>query len=169
MADIAWRAVETPIGGFTVSTTDEGVVSVDFRAHRPRAVEGGAVRPGGPSDTVLATAVDEIAAWAGGEAVAFSVPIDWRLTSGVQRDVLQLLYDTVHYGESIGYGQLADRAGLPGGARLVGQIMGSNPIPVIVPCHRVLAADGIGGYGPGVEKKRRILVLEGILQPSLFD
>ena len=47
--------------------------------------------------------------------------------------------------------------------------MGSNPIPVIVPCHRVLAADGIGGYGPGVELKRRILVTEGVLQPSLFD
>ena len=58
---------------------------------------------------------------------------------------------------------------LPGEARLVGQIMGSNPIPIIVPCHRVLAADGLGGYGPGLELKRRILVLEGVLQPSLFD
>lgn len=169
MADIAWRSVDTPLGGFTVATTDEGVVSVDFRAHRPRPVNGGGVRPGGPSDTVLHTAVSEIASWASGVPVSFSVPLDWTLTSGVQRDVLQLLYETVPYGETIGYGQLADRAGLPGGARLVGQIMGSNPIPVIVPCHRVLAADGIGGYGPGVELKRRILVLEGVLQPSLFD
>lgn len=169
MADIAWRSVDTPLGGFTVATTDDGVVSVDFHARRPRAVDGGSVRTGGPSDTVLATACSEISAWASGKPVTFSVPLDWRLTSGVQRDVLQLLYDTVPYGETIGYGELADRAGLPGGARLVGQIMGSNPIPVIVPCHRVLAADGIGGYGPGVELKRRILVVEGVLQPSLFD
>jgi methylated-DNA-[protein]-cysteine S-methyltransferase len=167
MADIAWRAVDTPLGGFTVATTETGVVSVDFRAHRPRPVNGGAVRPG--SDPVLEAACSEIAAWASGSPVTFTVPIDWTLTSGVQRDVLQLLYATVPYGETISYGELADRAGLPGGARLVGQIMGSNPIPVIVPCHRVLAADGIGGYGPGVELKRRILVVEGVLQPSLFD
>jgi methylated-DNA-[protein]-cysteine S-methyltransferase len=169
MADIAWRCVDTPLGGFTVATTGDGVVSVDFRARRPRPVNGGAVRPGGPSDTVLDAAAREIASWASGAPVSFSVPIDWTLTSGVQRDVLQLLFQTIPYGETIGYGQLADRAGLPGGARLVGQIMGSNPIPVIVPCHRVVAADGIGGYGPGVELKRRILVLEGVLQPSLFD
>lgn len=169
MADIAWRSVDTPLGGFTVATTDEGVVSVDFRAHRPRPVNGGSVRPGGPSDTVLHTAVCEVASWASGAPVSFSVPIDWTLTSGVQRDVLRLLHETVPYGQAITYGDLADRAGLPGGARLVGQIMGSNPVPVIVPCHRVLAADGIGGYGPGVELKRRILVVEGVLQPSLFD
>lgn len=169
MADIAWRSIDTPLGPFTVSATGEGVVSVDFRARRPRPVEGGSVRPGGPDDTVLNTAVAEIEDWAAGKPVTFSVPLDWQLTSGVQRDVLQLLYETVPYGQTIGYGQLADRAGLPGGARLVGQIMGSNPIPVIVPCHRVLAADGIGGYGPGVELKRRILVVEGVLQPSLFD
>jgi methylated-DNA-[protein]-cysteine S-methyltransferase len=169
MADIAWQAVDTPLGAFTVATTDEGVVSVGFRSHRPHAVEGGAVRPGTDADEVLTTAVAQIAAWAAGAPTTFTVPIDWTLTSGVQRDVLQLLYETVPYGETIGYGQLADKAGLPAGARLVGQIMGSNPIPVIVPCHRVLAADGIGGYGPGVELKRRILVLEGVLQPSLFD
>jgi len=169
MADIAWQAVDTPLGAFTVATTDEGVVSVDFRSRRPRAVDGGAVRPGTSSDTVLTSAVSEIATWASGVPTAFTVPIDWSLTSGVQRDVLTLLYETVPYGQTIGYGQLADQAGLPGGARLVGQIMGSNPIPVIVPCHRVLAADGIGGYGLGVELKRRILVVEGVLQPSLFD
>ncbi len=169
MADIAWRSVDTPLGGFTVASTVDGVVSVDFRAHRPRAVNGGAVRPGGPSDTVLDDSCRLIGEWASGSPVDFTVPIDWTLTSGVQRDVLQLLYAEVPYGETITYGDLADRAGLPGGARLVGQIMGSNPIPVIVPCHRVLAADGIGGYGPGVELKRRILVVEGVLQPSLFD
>jgi methylated-DNA-[protein]-cysteine S-methyltransferase len=169
MTDIAWRCVDTPLGPFTVATTGDGVVSVDFRARPPRPVDGGGVRPGGPSDTVLNIAVDEVGAWADGKPITFSVPIDWALTSGVQRDVLQLLYATVPYGQTIGYGQLAELAGLPGGARLVGQIMGSNPIPVIVPCHRVLAADGIGGYGPGVELKRRILVVEGVLQPSLFD
>src|SRR5215217_8209722 len=102
MADIAWQAVDTPLGAFTVATTDEGVVSVDFRSRRPRAVDGGAVRPGTSSDTVLTSAVSEIATWASGVPTAFTVPIDWSLTSGVQRDVLQLLYETVPYGQTIG-------------------------------------------------------------------
>jgi methylated-DNA-[protein]-cysteine S-methyltransferase len=171
MADIAWNTVDTPLGPFTVATTDDGVVSVDFRARPPRAVDGGAIRRGTPtSDPVLFAACSEIAAWASGSPASFTVPLDWTLTSGVQRDVLQLLHSTVPYGETTTYGELAEQAGLGlPASRLVGQIMGSNPLPVIVPCHRVLAADGIGGYGPGVELKRRILVLEGSLQPSLFD
>ncbi len=85
-----------------------------------------------------------------------------------------MLAASVGYGETISYGRLASRAGLPAAsdvpaARAVGSIMGSNPIPVIVPCHRVLAADGLGGYsgGAGVEVKRWLLILEGSLPPTL--
>ncbi|NUT36113.1 MAG: MGMT family protein, partial [Hamadaea sp.] len=122
-----------------------------------------------PADAHADAAATQLRAWADGELTAFAVPVDWSLTAGPQHRVLRILFGTVPFGRTTTYGELADQAGMPGGARLVGQIMGSNPIPVVVPCHRVLASDGLGGYGPGIELKRRILVLEGILQPSLFD
>jgi methylated-DNA-[protein]-cysteine S-methyltransferase len=109
-----------------------------------------------------------------GDIKAFDLPVDWSATSGTQRQVLQVLADSVTYGQTITYGELAGRAGLAASAdvlpaRVVGQIMGSNPIPVIVPCHRVLAADGLGGYsgGAGIEVKRWLLILEGTLPPTL--
>lgn len=109
-----------------------------------------------------------------GQRTEFELPVDWAATSGPQRDVLKLLASSVGYGQTISYGELATLAGLTaadGGvpARVVGQIMGSNPVPVIVPCHRVLASDGLGGYsgGAGVEVKRWLLILEGALPPTL--
>jgi methylated-DNA-[protein]-cysteine S-methyltransferase len=86
--------------------------------------------------------------------------------------VLTVLAETVRYGETTSYGALARRARLPADqvpARAVGAIMAANPIPVIVPCHRVLASDGLGGYsgGEGIEVKRWLLILEGSLPPTL--
>ncbi len=94
--------------------------------------------------------------------------------SRLQRQVLGVLFETVGYGQTVSYGTLARRARSDGRttalpARAVGRIMGSNPIPVVVPCHRVVAADGLGGYsgGQGLEVKRWLLVLEGALPPTL--
>ena len=105
---------------------------------------------------------------------AFDVPIDWSVTAGPQRLVLQTLAASVGYGETTSYGELAKLSGLAATedvvpARAVGKIMGSNPIPVLVPCHRVLASDGLGGYsgGAGIEVKRWLLILEGALPPTL--
>lgn len=84
-----------------------------------------------------------------------------------------MLLDSVGYGETVSYGTLARRAGLDHAAalaaRAVGRIMGSNPIPVVVPCHRVVASDGLGGYsgGTGPEVKRWLLTFEGALPPTL--
>ena len=79
-----------------------------------------------------------------------------------------MLYSTVPYGRVVTYGELASRTGIP--ARGIGSIMGSNPIPIVVPCHRVVAGDGLGGFsgGTGVESKRRLLTLEGYLSPGLW-
>jgi methylated-DNA-[protein]-cysteine S-methyltransferase len=105
-----------------------------------------------------------------GDRSRFTVPVDWSLTSGVQRSILRTLYAQVQYGTTIGYGELALLSGRTVGAsRLVGTVMGSNPVAIFVPCHRVVAADGgIGGFGGGLETKRRLLTLEGALQPALF-
>lgn len=111
--------------------------------------------------------------FAGGRKV-FEVPVDWSLSQGWALEVRRVLFEKVPYGETIGYGELAGLAGRPDGARAVGGIMAGNPVPVIVPCHRVIAADGgIGGFagsgGAQVETKRRLLTMEGALPPTLFD
>jgi len=94
--------------------------------------------------------------------------------SAAQRQVLPVLLASAGYGETVTYGALARRAGLADGgtvpaARVTGQIMGSNPCPIIVPCHRVVAGDGLGGYsgGAGLETKRWLLIFEGALPPTL--
>jgi methylated-DNA-[protein]-cysteine S-methyltransferase len=94
--------------------------------------------------------------------------------SSLHRQVLGTLYDTVRFGQTITYGDLARLAGIGAAdgllpARAVGQLMGSNPYPVIVPCHRVVAADGLGGYsgGTGIEIKRWLLIFEGSAPPTL--
>ncbi|NUR49387.1 MAG: methylated-DNA--[protein]-cysteine S-methyltransferase [Hamadaea sp.] len=181
--EFAWLSVPTPLVPLTVAATQAGLACVSFdgsgAAQRSLARHGG-VRPAtasdasaalfAPADAVAVEAARQISEWAAGDRQDFDLPVDWSLTSGPQQRVLRTLYETVPFGSTITYGDLAERSGLPdGSARLVGQIMGSNPIPVVVPCHRVLASDGLGGYGPGIELKRRILVLEGVLQPSLFD
>ncbi len=95
----------------------------------------------------------------------FDVSVDLPDTlSAFQRTVLTTLADDVAYGETVSYGELAEMAGRPGTARAVGTAMARNPVPFLIPCHRVVAANGIGGYGGsaggGVELKRALLRLE---------
>ena len=90
----------------------------------------------------------------------FTVPVDLSGVPAFQRRVLQALR-RVPYGRTITYGQLAARAGRPRAARAVGQAMAHNPVPLIVPCHRVVASGGgLGGFGGGLALKRRLLALE---------
>jgi methylated-DNA-[protein]-cysteine S-methyltransferase len=109
---------------------------------------------------------------------SFELPIDWSLTSNLQHRVLRCLYETVPFGETITYGGLAERCGgfdaetirIGQTARLVGTIMGTTPIAILLPAHRVVAADGIGGSGSGddaLPTKRWLLTLEGALPPTL--
>jgi methylated-DNA-[protein]-cysteine S-methyltransferase len=79
------------------------------------------------------------------------------------RRVLETLVREVPWGETVTYGELADMAGAPRAARAVGNVMAHNPVPIVIPCHRVVGANGIGGYGDaGVETKRALLALEGV-------
>lgn len=109
-----------------------------------------------------------------GQRRVFDMPVDWSGMSAAQRQVLPVLLASAAYGETVTYGALARRADLADGgavpaARVTGQIMGSNPCPIIVPCHRVVAGDGLGGYSGGadVEIKRWLLIFEGALPPTL--
>jgi methylated-DNA-[protein]-cysteine S-methyltransferase len=119
---------------------------------------------------VLKRAVVQLREYFAGERRVFDVPLDWSLTRGSQRRVLGTLFGTVGYGATVTYGELAARSELGSAytaARGVGAIMGSNPLPVVVPCHRVMAADGLGGFGGGRATKEWLLAHEGVLTGAL--
>jgi methylated-DNA-[protein]-cysteine S-methyltransferase len=143
----------------------------DPPAH-PAAMPDPPAGPGAAADS-RADAVSQLAEYFRGLRRSFDLPLDWSRMSRLQRRVLGVLFDSVGYGETVSYGTLARRVQSAGGtlvpARAIGQIMGSNPIPLIVPCHRVVAADGLGGYsgGTGLEVKRWLLTFEGALPPTL--
>lgn len=97
-----------------------------------------------------------------GEPVTFeAIPIDWSNVPTTYRRILLTLRQTIRLGQTITYGELARRCGMPKGARLVGQAMARNPVPILVPCHRVISSDGsLGGFVEGLVMKRKLLDLE---------
>ncbi|MFI6724386.1 methylated-DNA--[protein]-cysteine S-methyltransferase [Streptomyces sp. R-74717] len=174
---VEWAVVESDIGPLLLAATDAGLVSVIFHARpevREKAVGQlrsrlGAEPVESPGSARLAEPIRQIAAYFAGSLREFSLDLDWSLTSGFNRQVLRELAAGVPYGAVVGYGDLAERAGQPGAAQAVGAAMGSNPLPVVVPCHRVVESDGgLGGFGGGLETKRKLLALEGVLPQPLF-
>jgi methylated-DNA-[protein]-cysteine S-methyltransferase len=169
---VALGSVPTEVGDVLVAVTEVGVAATSFAdTPRNRAWITGRLRlPVVDAPSRIAPALTELAAYFAGTRREFTVPVDWRLMSEAQQQVLGTLYHTVRYGQVITYGELARRSATRIPPRGIGTIMGSNPIPIIVPCHRVVAGDGLGGFsgGEGVESKRRLLTLEGHLPPTLF-
>lgn len=168
---VAFGAVPTPVGLLLAAVTTGGLASLGFRdspAARARAAK--ALELPVIDDPARAAPVQaELGAYFAGELREFTVPLDWRLVSPLRRRVLATLYDTVPYGRVVTYGELGERSGSGIIARSIGQVMGANPIPVVVPCHRVVASNGLGGYsgGSGLEIKRWLLTFEGALPPTL--
>ncbi|MEU6815039.1 methylated-DNA--[protein]-cysteine S-methyltransferase [Streptomyces sp. NPDC046860] len=174
---VVWAVVDSPIGPLMLAATRQGLVNVVFHATGPvceRALARLAARYGTPpvrepGAPLLAEAIQQVGAYLAGERRDFDLPLDWSLISGFNRAVLRELADGVPYGAVVGYGDLARRVGQPGAAQAVGTAMGANPLPVVVPCHRVVESDGgIGGFGGGLETKRQLLALEGVLPEPLF-
>ncbi|MFA1538924.1 methylated-DNA--[protein]-cysteine S-methyltransferase [Actinomadura monticuli] len=168
---LAFGTAETVLGRLLVAETETGVVSLAFRdtpAARARTAKATGL-PVVDAPARTAPALSALRDYFAGHLKDFDVPIDWRLTSDAQRQVLTTLYESVPYGKVVTYGELGDRSGTGVHAQVIGQIMGSNPIPLIVPCHRVVASNGLGGYsgGSGVEVKRWLLTLEGSVPATL--
>jgi methylated-DNA-[protein]-cysteine S-methyltransferase len=115
---------------------------------------------GHDAPTVLKETATQLDEYFAKERTEFDIPMELDGTA-FQREVWQEL-SRIPYGETISYGELARRVGRPKGPRAVGQANGKNPIPIIVPCHRVLASNGIGGYGGGLPMKRALLAVEGV-------
>lgn len=159
-------ALRTPVGVLSVTSDGDALTRVAWR------MGSGTSAPSG-EDALLTEAVRQLTAYFAGELRRFDLPVDLGDVSESTRAVLTTLYDAVGHGETITYGELAARSGTDVPARGIGAIMGANPIPIIVPCHRVLASDGLGGYsggvlGEGLATKRWLLQLEGTLPAPLF-
>ncbi|MGP4004241.1 methylated-DNA--[protein]-cysteine S-methyltransferase [Streptomyces sp. 8N706] len=177
MSAVTWTVTGTPIGPLLLAATDQGLVNVVFHADERTAraaLERLAARLGGEpveaaENPLLTGTVRQLRAYFAGSLREFGLELDWSLSAGFNRRVLRELATGVPYGAVVGYQDLADRVGEPGAARAVGTAMGSNPLPVVVPCHRVVeSGGGIGGFGGGRETKRALLALEGVLPPPLF-
>jgi methylated-DNA-[protein]-cysteine S-methyltransferase len=156
----SWWRQESPIGTLTVLATDRGVQQIELgsTAFDVDAVEG--------CDDEVALELDE---YFTGRRRRFTMPVDLSgIDAGFPRTVYETLRRDVGWGETVSYGELAEMAGRPRAARAVGNAMSRNPVPIVVPCHRVVAAGGrIGGYGPsGVPTKRFLLALEGVELPA---
>jgi methylated-DNA-[protein]-cysteine S-methyltransferase len=169
MRPLGWTTIDTPLGPVSAGCGEAGLASVRFGP--PPARSG----PAGAGAAFLAATREQLAEYFSRTRRGFDLLLDWGTASPAQRRVLSLLAETVGYGETISYGALARRlARREGGpaipARAIGGIMASNPIPLVVPCHRVVAADGLGGFsgGTGVEFKRWLLTFEGAM-PGMLD
>ncbi|MDX6691775.1 MAG: methylated-DNA-[protein]-cysteine S-methyltransferase [Solirubrobacteraceae bacterium] len=173
LADCVYATVDSPVGRLVTVATPRGLARIAYELPNggldaildqvatrlsPRIVEA----PAGLDD--VRRELDEYFA---GRREEFDIPLDWALVSGpFTRRVLQATAD-IPFGATLSYREVATEAGSPRGFRAAGNALGSNPIPIVVPCHRVLATGGgLGGYTGGLDVKRALLAIEG---RSLFD
>ncbi len=152
--------IDSPIGPLTLVAENGRLAGIhmEITRHEPAA---GALGAAVASDTepVLASAARQLDAYFDGELTSFDLPLTLD-GSGFQRTVWAALQE-IPYGETISYGVLATRIGQPSASRAVGLANGRNPVSIVVPCHRVIGADGsLTGYGGGMDRKRFLLALE---------
>ena len=174
MATIS-ASVDTFVGPITVTSDSRSIVRLEWSTS-PEATDDSVLSPAeeaAASDPILAEAVAQLRAYFDGRLGDFDLPVDFGQVSNVARAVLTNLAEKVPAGTTVTYGQLAEASGTGIPARAVGGITGLNPIPIIVPCHRVVAGDGLGGYSGGLpghelETKRRLLEFEDALPQPLF-
>ncbi|MCM3807920.1 methylated-DNA--[protein]-cysteine S-methyltransferase [Streptomyces sp. DR7-3] len=161
-------AVSSAVPG-SVPSADSGTAATAESADSANSTDSADSAPVPRCAEHLAEAIRQVESYFAGDTKAFTLSLDWSLTAGFNRRVLRELAAHVPFGTVVGYQDLADRVGEPGAARAVGVAMGSNPLPIVVACHRVVeSGGGIGGFGGGLETKRTLLALEGVLPQPLF-
>ena len=169
LADAVFTRLSTPIGRLLVVQGPNGIVRVGFEEEPEDAPLAGVAAALGPrvvaSDREMADTRDAISAYLEGGDGPLDLPVDLGLVHApFRRAVLETLHDTVRRGEVVTYGALASRSGRPKAHRAAASACARNPVPIVVPCHRVLpGSGGIGNYGGGAERKRVLLELEGAL------
>lgn len=157
-------ALDTALGRLAVVAGPDGLQ----RVHLPGGRVPAATAPGGAGAELAHEAAAQIGAYLAGDRRTFELALDWSVVEARHRRVLEALCAAAPFGRTVTYGELGRRAG-EADPREVGRMMATNPLPLVVPCHRVVAADGLGGYGGGIELKRRLLELEYVLPPRLLD
>jgi len=166
LVDIGFDVVETPVGELLVAASDRGLAAISFDPDPDDKLERFA-RIAGPRVLRSARAVDrarrELDGYFAGRLRRFDLALDFRALPPFTVTVLRELA-RVRYGETTTYGELARRVGRPRAARAVGTVLHHNRIPIVLPCHRVVGATGgLVGYAGGLDLKRRLLELEGVL------
>ena len=164
LLDVAYRLVDTPVGSLLLAATEQGLVRVAYVAEGQDEVLQQLVDRISPR-VLLAPARLELAArqldeYFARHRVRFDVPLDLRLSAGFRRQVLGTLRELDH-GTTASYASVAASTGSPNAVRAVGTACATNPLPVVIPCHRVIRTDGsLGGYVGGTAAKQTLLELE---------
>lgn len=157
---------DSPIGGMLLAATNDGLAGVYFdrQKHHPGKGRDWERHPANPH---LKRTKAQLAEYFAGKRRKFDLALDPAGTD-FQKAVWQAI-SGVPFGQTITYGELARRAGAPGSARAAGAATGRNPIGIVVPCHRIMGSDGsLTGYAGGLNKKRALLALEGVLSGELL-
>src|SRR5262245_44454519 len=165
LLDVAYRTIDTPVGALLLAATPKGLVRVAYAREDHDLVLNDLARAVSPrilrAPARLDGAAREIEEYFAGRRRTFDVALDLRLSHGFRRTVLSHLLE-IAYGTTASYAALATAAGHPRAVRAAGSACASNPLPVLVPCHRVVRSDGsIGQYNGGADAKRALLKLEG--------
>jgi methylated-DNA-[protein]-cysteine S-methyltransferase len=171
LLDVAYATLDSPLGTLLLARTDRGLVRlayVDYEGEDQVVAE--LANRISPRVLVAPRRLDEVRReldqYFTGARHQFDVPIDWRLTQGFGRRVLRATA-RIPYGAVSSYKRVATAAGSPRGFRAAGNALGANPIPIVVPCHRVLhSGGGLGGYTGGLERKQLLLDVERSAQPE---
>jgi len=162
MSQIYCSSVVTRIGQVFVLSNEKGVTRIIFGIKELRnyldGLGGAQILEGGPA----AEMAHEIELYFDGRLTEFRTPIELMEGTPFQRSVWEKLLD-IPYGKTATYKDVAEGVGKPGASRAVGNAVGANPLPIVIPCHRVLAANGLGGYSGGIDIKKDLLRVEGTL------
>jgi len=166
LLDVAYRTLDTPVGALLLAATTEGLVRVAYLTDGPDDILADLAERVSPrileAPHRLDAAATQLDEYFRGRRVTFDLALDLRLTTGFRRDVIAHLPD-IAYGHTASYAQVAASAGSPRAVRAVGSACAKNPLPVVVPCHRVVRSDGsIGQYVGGIDAKRILLDLETV-------
>lgn len=165
LLDVAYTTTDSPFGPLLLAATPRGLVMVNLPAYDPDEALADLAARVSPRVLEAPARLDrarrELDLYFEGKLREFDLPLDWQLTGkGFRRRILE---ETAHipYGRTSSYSEMAAMAGSPRAFRAAGSALGSNPIPIVVPCHRVLRAGGaLGGYGGGLPMKQALLRLE---------
>jgi methylated-DNA-[protein]-cysteine S-methyltransferase len=153
-----------------LAATDKGLAGLWFEGqrHLPKELTGPAVWPDNPDHPMLKQAIQQLTDYFAGQRTRFDVPLDLTYGTAFQQSVWQALL-AIAQGDTASYSEVSNRIGKPAAVRAVGAAVGRNPVSIIVPCHRVLGANGaLTGYAGGLDRKTALLKLEGALQEHML-